>query len=356
MTQFTRHMTWALLALFIASLPAASVLAAPAAKKAASDGGFFSPDNPQGWFWYDLPEPRVKKKRHIKKRPVIKKPPKKRHVFKRPQPQPRRGSGAAKGPRPYSVVWIRKNLPKYRRLAIDNPTRQNVLAYLYLQRLAMDKAQRFAMKVEAVVKTTPFLDESSRRPVSSAAGDIFNKMAAIRRDKVLRKLTNNVGIWYFFGKNCMMCSLQGSVLKHVSEKYNLHFTAIAMDGAKPVYRYESFRIDRGQAKKLGIIYTPIALVLVNPSKGEIVPLSHSFLTIGQLKERIFLAAHTAGWLTDVQYNKTLAASHDNLLKGNLLLPDNPRPRNPPDGGVPISTYDVVQNMREVVKSKEPGGW
>ena len=44
----------------------------------------------------------------------------------------------------FSVSWLKKNLEHYRNIAIDDPTEENIRAYLYLQRLVLVKSSRFA--------------------------------------------------------------------------------------------------------------------------------------------------------------------------------------------------------------------
>lgn len=41
---------------------------------------------------------------------------------------------------PFSVSWLRENMPKLLDAAIDNPSKENVEAYMYAQRVAMDKS------------------------------------------------------------------------------------------------------------------------------------------------------------------------------------------------------------------------
>jgi conjugal transfer pilus assembly protein TraF len=84
----------------------------------------------EGWFWYKDP----------KERPVQLPP-------KSMLPLPAK----PKETEPLSVEWLKKQMPVLLDRAIDNPTRENVEAYLYAQRLAMDKSQRFAEMSQRVV-------------------------------------------------------------------------------------------------------------------------------------------------------------------------------------------------------------
>lgn len=267
----------------------------------ASAGAFFSASGPEpeGWFWYDMPPKPVKPEPKQKPKP---KPP---TIANRPAKRPRKTqSNPDQGPPVFSVAWIRKNLKKYRNRAINNPTRKNILAFLSLQRVMLDKAQAFSDAMEAVVKTTPVLDESTRRPLNAMGAKLANQRANRARDRAMRWLADRVGIWYFYSSDCAACAPQASQLHAIQQIYDWTITAIAMDGkAPPPRKLERVRIDTGQAGRLGI-NTPLALVLVNPRTREVVPLSHSLLTRTEIVGRILLAAHTAGWLPDQLYNRT----------------------------------------------------
>jgi conjugal transfer pilus assembly protein TraF len=64
---------------------------------------------------------------------------------------------------------VRENLPKYKDAAWDNPTVENVRAFMYLQRFAIDRSEQFSNATEMAVLGDPYLDEISRRPAATFA-------------------------------------------------------------------------------------------------------------------------------------------------------------------------------------------
>ena len=46
--------------------------------------------------------------------------------------------------KPFSAAWFREHMQSFMDKAIDEPTNENVRAYLYLQRVMMDKGSQFA--------------------------------------------------------------------------------------------------------------------------------------------------------------------------------------------------------------------
>ena len=44
------------------------------------------------------------------------------------------------------VAWLRSKIPEYQEVAINNPTRENIARYMYVQRYMLDMGSRFATK------------------------------------------------------------------------------------------------------------------------------------------------------------------------------------------------------------------
>ncbi|MCO6440518.1 MAG: conjugal transfer protein TraF [Nitrococcus mobilis] len=315
----------------------AAVLAAGllvAEPPAALAGPFFDNPPPQGWFWYSLlPEP-----------PPEPQPEPKPPMTAKERAAPAKTTTAPPGSAVFSAAWLREHLPKYRNRAIDRPTRENVLAYMFLQRLVMDKSQRFADAVQSVVKTTPVLDASTRRPISSLGARLANRRAEQARDRIMTKLADRLGVWFFYSgaERCAYCAAQAGILQGFTEIHGIPVTAIALDGSPPPTGFDEAKVDRGQARRLRIT-TPLALVLVNPATREVIPLAHGLLTRDQLVARIVLAAHTAGWLSDNAYNRTRPMRADDLLAPR----DNPGETTPAadTSALPISPAEILRHLR-----------
>lgn len=310
----------------------------------AATSSFFGSEPPDGWFWYSVtpdpePQPEPKPEAKPKPKPMPARPP---ALKKAVAPDP-------KEPTAYSAVWIRENLPKYLNRAIDNPTRKNVLAYMYLQRLTIDKSQRFADAVEVAVKTTPALDENNRRPISSMGARLANRGADRATKRAMTELSQQLGVWFFYSSGCDYCASQSSVLKGVEEIYGIPVTAISMDGGSPPPGFASARSDEGQANRLDID-GPMGLVLVNPKSRKVVPLSHGLLARDQLVSRILLAAKKAGWIDEDAYNRTRPMRADQLLSAGFE--GSAETGAPTTDNLPVSPDDVLDRL---VGQLEGGG-
>lgn len=271
-------------------LPPEILLLLPALAFAApmeSDNGFYE-RKAEGWFWYrEIPEPE----------PVEQ---------EAPPPQETAPSGG-QGPAPFSVAWLKKNLPKYREKAIDEPSPENVAAYFALQRLAMDKAEKFAQTFRLLPVLYPSLDENIRRPVATYASQVADREANAERAKLLGELAGRLGIFFFFKSDCPYCHAQAPVLAILERRYGFKILPISIDGRPmPGNLYQDFRVDQGQARQLGVTMTP-ALFLVNPddAKQRVRLLSQGAMSLSDLESRIVNVAYDAGWIDAESYEKTL---------------------------------------------------
>lgn len=255
----------------------------------------FYQDKERGWFWYEEP-------------PIVEiDDPEPREPSPQPPPEKQEEPTLAKpsGPKPLSAEWFRKNMETYRDKAIDDPTHENVSTYMYLQRVMLDKAERFAEVSQRVVMADPLLDENSRRPIASFGAFAKDEMSTRGTEKVAKKLAEDAGLWFFYDSTCEFCVKQAGVLKGLINAYGFKVLAIARDGLPlPGGSFPDFTIDRGQAKKLGVETTP-ALFLVRPGEnGGAIQLGQGLLAGDEIIKRSIARAHETGWLNDEEYQET----------------------------------------------------
>ena len=243
-----------------------------------------------GWFWYEtLPAPPP---------PPEPAPP--------PPPQPGGGSAAVEpiGPAPLTAAWFRLELERYRDQAIDQPTPENVRAYLYLQKVMLDKADAFARTSQQVASADPYLDAITERPLSPFAANATSAEATARRGEVLRELASSTGLLFIVDGKCGVCVRAADVLLSAQRQYGFALLTVSLDGKAPSGLALPVRPDTGQAKKLGVVGTP-ALFLMRPPDA-ILPLAQGALDLDTLTARVVDQAHAAGWVDEAAYAATRA--------------------------------------------------
>ena len=254
-----------------------------------------------------------------------------------------KSSWSSSGPAPLSSKWIKQKLKMYKQRAIDNPTKENVLAYLYVQKAAMDKAQKFSEVMQQVVYTNPDVDELQRSPGSQGYSTMMRDEANKGKDEVLRKLSNEVGIVFFFTSTCSYCLKQAPVLKMFTKLTGINVMPISLDGkALPGGFYPKFKNDSGLSKQLTVKVTPTLYLYKKPN--IFAPLSRGIASITSLKDRIIKVAHAKNWITDQDLNKTKEIKVD-LIQAKT----NPTKMNPTNTKNKINFNDTKQLVNYMKK-------
>jgi conjugal transfer pilus assembly protein TraF len=261
------------------------------------DGAPFYDDKERGWFWYEDPDP---EEDMTEIEPPAPPPP------PAPEKPAESAPAAPPGPKPLSAEWFRKNMEKYRDKAIDDPTHENVSAYMYLQRVMLDKAEKFTEVSQRVVMADAVLDENSRRPIATFGAFAKDEMSTKGIEKAAKKLAKSAGLWFFYASTCEFCVKEAGVLKGMMNAYGFKVLPIALDGLPlPSGEFPDFTIDRGQAKKLGVETTP-ALFLVKPGEnGGALQLGQGLLSGDEIIKRAIALSYENGWLSDDDYQDTL---------------------------------------------------
>ena len=272
----------------------------------------FFKEHAEGWFWYQEPLP-VPVPEETVLEPgtselAVETPPAPPAVATDPS-----DAAAASDVAPLSAPWFRQNLEHYRDAAIDHPTAENIKTYLYLQRVAMDKASRFADAVQLAAYQDPFLDEGVRRPLASFAAAQQSQQAGEARQAVTKSLAAMTGIWFFYRSDCPHCHLQATVLQTLERLYGFQVYPIALDGAPlPDHLYPHYTTDQGQARLLGVTTVP-ALFLARPP-DDLLPIGYGALSLDQLLSRMLTVAAEAGWIDKTDFNRTRPVKLDWTLR------------------------------------------
>ncbi len=311
--------------------------------KAEESRGFYA-KKAQGWFWYEsMP---VEKKRAIE----LNKP-----AFASLPSSPPKENPLAKHPLPFSAAWFRQNLQKYKDAAWDKPTPDNIRAFLYLQRFAVDRSEQFADGVELVTLGDPSLDELSRRPSATFASQQIDRQAGMDKIKLVKSLTKRLGIFFFFRSDCPYCELQAPLIKVLEQNEGFTVIPVSLDGQPlPSHLFPNFKVDEGHAQKLGIQTVP-ALFLAT-ADGEFAAIGQGVMSLPEINHRILVAAKRKNWLSEKAFNQARPVMNvddnaANYLSSPAHAAEQLKPIQPPsnDGFIPpAKLVDFLKKM-----SKEP---
>ena len=284
------------------------------ASETDTEGTFFRRKE-EGYYWYDDPKPEPEPQ-IVEILPPPPPPPE--PVTEPPKPTPEPTPAAAPAPPPgppiFSVKWLQQQLPEMRQVAIDDPTEENVAAYMYAQRVMMDKADVFASVWQDVLRKDPLLDENNRFPMSEAFKLFQLRSQDQARRAALTSLNQKAGLFYFFHADCEFCHAQLPLLYTFAKEHEFSVRLVALDG-KPLAGMQEgdYLVDTGQAKAMKISVVPAIVLAVPPN--DIFIITQGYIDYEALMNRVYLAAEDM-----------------NLVDPDLLVKANPMDRGvlPPD--------------------------
>lgn len=216
----------------------------------------------EGWHWYEDP----KKKKGTKEAP--------QEAAPKPEPKDHKAL----------LEDFKKEISRVKAQALMEPTYENIKAYMVIQKEMMDKASRFAGKWKEVLYTTPELDYTVKHPTSQAARHVYLDLEKQQMDKAIQGLSKTHGLFFFYSGACAYCHKFAPIVKAFADKYGWEVLAISIDGAG-LPEFPNFKPDNGTAQALGVKVLP-SLVAVEPSTGQVIPLSYGFSTHDQIEDRI----------------------------------------------------------------------
>jgi len=223
----------------------------------------------EGWFWYVVPPIEEENDKTEDIPPIAIPAP----ALSDPKASPKA-----------ELKAFQEKLENAQALAIMQPTDENVTAYLYLQKQAMDNSQRFAEMWQRVVWVTPELDHTLVRPTSPKAVNAYYDTRNEHRKVRLETIARTHGLFYFFRESCPYCQRFSPILKSFATRHGFHVTAISLDGGTSP-GFPDPRFDNGTARRLGVNTVP-AVYLIQPRSRSVQPVSFGLIGPSELEERV----------------------------------------------------------------------
>lgn len=233
----------------------------------------------EGYFWYQDP---VEAEVADEAPPIVEVP----SVDQTPHPEPVRKDPVVQ---PFSTAWLRDNLPILLDRAMDSGKREDMEAFLYAQRVALDKAQNFAYLQRLVASTDPILDENNRVPITSFIRPAMLASEHATRARVADYLATKGGIFMFFDSQCEFCVQQFPLVERLAEQHGFETRFISIDG-KPLPGMTSWMPDTGQFSTLELKLTPTLVYAVPPNNFYII--AQGILSMNGILDRLLLVAES----------------------------------------------------------------
>jgi len=222
----------------------------------------------EGWFWYRDPPPPAAR------------------------PAPKAPATPARPRELADFEAMQQRLEALKRVAVMNPTDDNLMAYMRFQRMVMDRSQVFADRWQRLVWREPSLDYAFEgRPTNTLAIAAFDERQRERDTAAVRQLAASHGLVFVFRSDCPFCHRFAPVLKRFAQSHGLTVLAVSLDGGS-LPEYPDARPDNGIAARLNARAVP-ALYLTQPSRREFRPVGFGLMSDTDLLERIAALAREA---------------------------------------------------------------
>ena len=246
--------------------------------------GHYYGDRERGWFWYEV-DPDLP-------------PPPEEQEFAPGQGTPEEAA------KPMTVEWLKKEMEEAKIRGINNPTRENVEYYAYLEKIMLDMSEKFALMRQQVTMVNPSLDETIDNPTTMISKRARSEVKNSEQERILSDIAKDVGIYYFFKSDCPYCRKQNIPLREMTKRYGFHVLGVSIDGLPmPDDIIKTWTPDRGQAAKLEVQATP-TLYLVKPP-NEVVLVTTGVQTLPGLIRRVLQVSHAQGWIEDATFDKAM---------------------------------------------------
>jgi conjugal transfer pilus assembly protein TraF len=176
--------------------------------------------------------------------------------------------------------------------AVLDPTEENVLEYMEINKLMGTKAGKFTDVWQRVLFKTPHLDANTEYPLAQAGITVYQDQMRVAQTENFRRVAETSGILFVFedDNRCGMCRKQGEVLKGIEQIHGVSILAVSRDGGQNAF-FPNARIDDGRLAKMGLAadkYPAPTMALINPQTKEIEVIGSGILTEDTILERVFV--------------------------------------------------------------------
>jgi conjugal transfer pilus assembly protein TraF len=181
------------------------------------------------------------------------------------------------------IEALRRDLDKAKALAILVPTTKNIAEYRKYQDLMTELSSKFASQWKRTLLEHPELDYNLRYSHYNNVASITAKRDQQHRFSAILNLTQKYGLFFFYrGENELDQQFAG-VVRQFSTNYKVPIVAISIDKKMSPY-FPLTKADRGIVEKLNIKYFP-TILLIEPKKKQVKPLSYGFMSLTDLEKR-----------------------------------------------------------------------
>lgn len=168
--------------------------------------------------------------------------------------------------------------------AVISGNPMDVLTYIEEQRALMNQSTRFAQAWQVAILTHPEFDERVKYPTEQLSLDAQYKQQHETRMNLIKDLSKEYGLFFFFKGDCTYCHTFAPVVKGFAEIYGWEVLPISLDGSS-LSEYPHPQSDNGIGESLGVQHVP-ALIAVHPQTRKMIPLAYGVASLDEIERRV----------------------------------------------------------------------
>lgn len=188
------------------------------------------------------------------------------------------------------MMAFRAHVDELKHRAVLDPTPENVLAYMEVNKLVADRAGDFAEQWQRVLFETPHLNANVDSPLAAAGISVFQDQMKAAREATFVKVAQTTGILFIFegDARCGICRVQGEILAQMEDHFGVSILAVSKDGGPNAFFPQAYA-DDGRLAELGLQDFPApTLALIDPNTNEVAVMGSGLITADQILQRVHL--------------------------------------------------------------------
>jgi conjugal transfer pilus assembly protein TraF len=164
--------------------------------------------------------------------------------------------------------------------------KQAVAASMAYRKYTYTMSKKYGNTFKEVLAENPFLSNHLEQPTEQIATQIMREEQSKKEDEAIRRVVSkDYGIFWFYAGQDPMAQAQAKSLQNFADEFDISLIGISMDGIA-IKDIKDNRRNKGQAEKFNVKAFP-AIFLINPKTEKVHPVSYGFVSIDELKHKIY---------------------------------------------------------------------
>ena len=179
-------------------------------------------------------------------------------------------------------------------VAVMEPTKENITAYLAINTLMLEKSTEFAQRWKETLWANPRFDHTVVHPNANFAQVALKDKTKQEKEAALTQLAQSSGLVILVQNGCSLCGLMAPIIHRLQEENEFNVLTVTIKGGIP-QEWPDAKPDNGIVKRLmmlsGSVPTVTPAIFLVDRKGEQAQLIASgALSLEDLKDRLVQAS------------------------------------------------------------------